>query len=233
MTIFLLWPMLRPLADSKALLPLLGVLIALAIFPINWPLYKGPANTAPYFELHRTTWYFPIFVIGYWYGRNKFGRENPRAIAPILTGFIFLAAIAAHRFVPWPGGVAWTTLSRSVRWIGYLAAGFCVVWFCSLWGRKQGRIQSWLANVGFYSYDIYLFHVIVGHAVVLVLIKSGIAAAAGWLIVPVAIALTIFISWVIGYFIRRLPKLAFVMLGVPLKRRPRPAKAPAEQARIK
>ena len=115
MTIFLLWPLIRPLTEGKLLWPLLGSLIVVAVLPISWPEYAGVVHgridTSPYFELQRTTWYLPIFVIGYWYGRNMYRQKQPGRRAVLLTGATFLIAIVAHRFTPWPNGFGWLMVS--------------------------------------------------------------------------------------------------------------------------
>ncbi|HOW70145.1 MAG TPA: hypothetical protein PKY77_06035 [Phycisphaerae bacterium] len=73
-----------------------------------------------------------------------------------------------------------------------------------------------LARIGFYSYDIYLLHVIVGgHPLSLLVgrLRPSAPSVYCWF-VAVALA-TMLIPMVIGRIIRRFPRLAFVALGLP------------------
>jgi len=217
MLIFLFWPLLRPVVDSKAMPLLLTVLVGIAVWPIAWPLYYrtvgGQPDSTPYFELHRLSWYLPMFVIGYLYGRHAWSQRRPRVLAVVLAGGIFaLGLLSRHpAFLPESETVAF----RAVKWVASLSGGFFVILLCGWWSERPGREPSILIKAGYYSYDIYLFHVIVGHALVMALRKAGMSGAVTYVLVPGVVVTSALISWGIGQALRRVRPLAFLLLGLP------------------
>lgn len=218
MTIFLLWPLLKPLADGRAWWTLLAGLITLAVLPIPWPEFQGAIVSWPYFELNRTTWYLPIFAVAYWYGRYMFEHKEPGLRVVVTGAAVFFIALLGYRFTSWPGGFSWCSLARMVKWLACLSSGFCVVWMCRFCCRKPGKIKRWLSTAGLYSYDVYLLHVIVGHALVLALSRLHPGGVMIYTLVGVMGILTLIVSMGIGQIIRRSDFLAFVILGEPRKK---------------
>jgi len=216
MTIFLVWPLMKPLLDGRACVPLLCGLIILAISPIPWPTYQG---RWPYFELDRTVWYLPIFLVGYLYGHRGFSNRRPGILMVLLGAMIFLVAFSAHRFISWTGTFAGPILSSGVQWTGYLAAGFCVLWFCDYLFRNPGRVQVYIARIGRFSYDIYLLHVIVGHVLMLAVTMLHPEGPLIYILPGVIAMLALFIAMGIGQVIRRASWLAFIMLGEPRQKK--------------
>ena len=225
MAIFIFWPLLRPVAESRALPLLLAILVGVAVWPISWPEYhrilNGKPFSTPYCELHRLSWYLPMFVIGYTYGRHRYSQVRPRTWAVVLAGVVLAAGLLSRLPMILPASE--DISHRAVKWVASLGGAFFVILLCSWWSSKPGRFQSLLAKIGYFSYDIYLFHVIVGHAVVLALRKLGVGGTVTYVLVPVVVVATVLISWGIGKALRRVPLLAFVMLGTPLARRSVPA----------
>lgn len=233
MLIFLFWPLIRPVAESRAVPLLLAVLIGVAVWPIAWPLYHrtlvGQPDSTPYFELHRLSWYLPMFIIGYMYGRHRYSQGRPRGLAVVLAGVLFALGLLSRlqAILPESEDVAF----RATKWLASLSGGFFVILFCGWWGSRPGRTQSILAKTGYYSYDIYLFHVIVGHAMVLALRKLGAGGTVTYVLVPTVVVASALISWGIGKALRRVPPLAFLVLGVPRRPMPRAGQARPSGAR--
>lgn len=225
MAIFIFWPLLRPVAESRVLPLLLAILVGVAVWPISWPEYhrilNGKPFSTPYCELHRLSWYLPMFVIGYTYGRHRHSQGHHGVCAIFLAGAVLAAGLLSRLPMILPASEE--IVHRAVKWVASLSGGFFVIWVCGWWSARPGRFQSLLAKIGYHSYDIYLYHVIVGHAVVLALRKLGVGGTVTYVLVPVVVAATVLISWGIGKGLRRVPLLAFVMLGTPLARRSVPA----------
>ena len=219
MTIFLLWPLMKPLAEGKSFGILLCSLIVVAIIPIPWPEYQGVIQGKicrwPYFDLKRTTWYLPIFVIGFWYGRHVYTQKMPRLWTVFLAGMAFLIAILTYSLTPWPNGVGWLTVSEAIKWAGYLSAGFVVLWLCGIWCRKPGRPQTYLARIGRFSYDVYLLQVIVGHVIVLSVSRFHPGNVLTYILLGAIVITTFLTTMGVGQLIRRSPALAFIVLGEP------------------
>ena len=228
MLIFLFWPLLRPVAESKVMPLLLTVLIGIAVWPIAWPLYHrtlaGQPASTPYFELHRLSWYLPMFVIGYMYGRHRYSQGRPCGSVVVLAGVILALGLLSRLPMILPESE--TVAFRATKWVASLSGGFFVVLLCHWWIDRPGGGRSILGRIGYYSYDIYLFHVIVGHALVLALRKLGAGGTVTYVLVPAVVVASALISWGTGKLVRRIPPLAFLILGLPRRATPR-----AEQAR--
>jgi surface polysaccharide O-acyltransferase-like enzyme len=216
MIIFLAWPVIGRLATGWTAPILIAALFVLAILPIPWPKYHANELLA----LDRLAWYAPMFVLGFWYGRRA-GREVRRHPAGMVLAFCVLAAaIAAEMLLEWPQGFEWETLRRTVRMAGYLAAGLWLFWLSGMVDARTGPVRKGLALAGFHSYDIYLLHVaLVGHPLVFAISRLNPGPVATYALLAGAFLVTYIAPIVMGKIIRRVPPVAFVVLGVPKPRR--------------
>ncbi len=219
MSIFLVWPLLSRLASGRRLPILFTGLLILAILPIVWPEDQGGR---PLLGLRDLVWYLPIFTLGYWYGRQSLGARKYGWIAIVIAGCLLVVSLLAYLLISWPEKFLWQTLQRAVRMIGFISAGFCLLWLSGIIATWSNVLRSCLATAGLYSYDIYLLHVaLVGHPLCFVFSKLHLGQVMTYVLFIVLIFVTMIVPIGIGWLIRRVPLLAFVMLGVPMRRHSR------------
>lgn len=219
MGIFLIWPLFGRIASGRSFPVLLLGMFILGVLPI-WP--RDPEGH-PLFALQDIAWNLPIFALGYWLGQRPIGERGFRPKAFAIAAAVAVAAILVHLLPSWPDGFAAAATVMGVRLIGSIAASLCVLWLCGIVATWNNRVSASLETVGFYSYDIYLLHVaLVGHPLVFAISKLHPGPVATYVLFVVAAVVTMIVPIGIGRLIRRVPPLAFVMLGVPMPVRPAP-----------
>ena len=221
MGIFLVWPLLIRLGPGRRFPLLWAVLVLVAVLPI--PGLRDDEGR-PYFELSDVLWHLPLFAAGYWYGKLPLEKQRPR-LAGILAGSGLLAGSLVVRFwVSWPAGYAWEALGNAIKWLGYAGGCFALLWICGLITMRARRLRDVLEKMGLYSYDIYLLHVLfVGHPLALLTSKLAAGPVLAYCMYAAAILAAVIVPMGMARVIRSIPKLAFVVLGVPLAHPARPA----------
>ncbi|MBN2562304.1 MAG: acyltransferase [Phycisphaerae bacterium] len=236
MGIFLVWPLLVRLTEGRRMPIVLVGLFVLAVAPIPYPMFKGRGLLT----LNELTWWLPVFTLGYWYGGHPVGQRQygVKAIL-ILLAVTVLTALAGY-LTPWsqavwrnahrintqslaeliasmPNGNLWVAVENALRLLCQIFGAVLLVWICGILAKYKNRFRAVLETVGFYSYDIYLLHVaLVGHPVVFAISKLHPGPVMTYVLYGVALVVTVVVPMGIGLVIRRIPPLAFVMLGVPL-----------------
>ncbi|UCD30373.1 MAG: acyltransferase, partial [Planctomycetota bacterium] len=219
MCIFLIWPIFSSI-KTKFLHPiLLAGMVMLAILPIPWP--KSEAGTF-LFGLRELTWFLPMFAVGYWYGLWLVNPNRRNLLPAILAGCACAAAMCYRQLVPLPEDFVGATLWLSIRLAGYIGGGLCILWLCDIINTWTGRICEYLAGIGLRSYDIYLLHVgLVGQPLVFALSMLHPGMVTTYILFILATIATLLVPMLIGEIIRRIPSLAFIMLGIPIRKNPK------------
>jgi peptidoglycan/LPS O-acetylase OafA/YrhL len=220
MGIFLVWPLLQWIVSDRRIALSLAALAVMAILPIPWPIDKQLASPLGLADL---VTYLPIFALGFWYRKSVSERWQPGYGHLALAGTVLLGAILLNKFGPWEEGLTSATAARATRLLSYASGAICLVWLSGIINKRTRRFGTVLAVIGLYSYDIYLLHVVTaGHpiAVVVSRLHPGPVAVYAWFVI--ALVVTMFVPMGIGQVIRMFPRLAFVMLGVPVRRKPGP-----------
>jgi surface polysaccharide O-acyltransferase-like enzyme len=218
MGIFLVWPLLQWIMPDRRITQSVATLTVIAILPIPWPIDKQLASPLGLADL---VTYLPIFALGYCYRKSVSDRWKPRCGHLALAGIVLLATILLNRYGPWEEGLAGTTAARATRLLSYASGAICLFWLSGIINMRTRRFGTLLAVIGLYSYDIYLLHVVTaGHpiAVMVSRLHPGPAAVYAWFLI--ALVATMFVPMGIGQVIRKFPRLAFMMLGVPVPRKP-------------
>jgi len=222
MSIFLIWPLLAPVAQGRGVSLLFVGLFLLAVLPVPWPARQfGLEVSRPLFGLNELAWYLPIFTLGFWYGGRPIGQRRPMPVAILVAGAFSVGAFFVCRLASWPDDLQWRLLCNCIRMAGYVSTALFVYW---LSGRITSglKVGDALAGVGRRSYDIYLLHVaLVGHPLVFVASRLRLGQFMAYVLFAVILCLTYILPIGIGQLVRRVPQLAFVMLGVPYASRPR------------
>lgn len=216
MSIFLIWPLLGRLTSPK-MTPILWImLVIVAVLPISWPVDE---NNRFLFSLGNLIWYLPIFTFGYWYGSSSIGQRRYGLFAIIIAGILFVSTLLSYHLVCWPEDYIWMTLREFVRLVGHISSALFFLWLCGIIDTWNNRLRTSLNVAGLYSYDIFLLHVtFAAHPLVFIISKKlhpGMIMT--YVLFMVTIAAVIILPIMFGRIIRRLPLLAFVMLGVPKK----------------
>jgi peptidoglycan/LPS O-acetylase OafA/YrhL len=222
MLIFVIWPLLRRLVNRNGLPLIFALLFFFAILPISWPK-KNPISY--YFELERLTWYFPIFVFGYWYYYTEKDSRHQGFSSIVIAGCIFVGSFlirlqymdAYSLSIPCPNKPVLSFLLNLVRMVGCICGTLCLLWISGRLTIFGGTITSFVAKLGLYSYDIYLLHVVVGHLLVVAVSKLRMNEWESLALFPAVVSCTIAIAYLLGQFIRQFPRFAFVMLGLPIR----------------
>lgn len=238
MWIFLIWPLLRVGrgTDQRKLAAFLVSFLVVAILPIAWPRY-GMVSTYYYGELQRLVWYLPMFVLGYWMGArqrlfHKASRPTPApqrrdGIVMVIAAVVFAGAFVLRRSLqvadpiaisrPCPESPILSLLLNIVRWGGSICAVIFIVRLSacvSRWSLPAGRV---LSSLGFHSYDVYLLHVTCAHLIMNLLVRLQVDVSLARLIFLPAVCATLAMALAIGLVIRRIPLLAFMVLGLPYR----------------
>jgi peptidoglycan/LPS O-acetylase OafA/YrhL len=217
MSIFLIWPLLNPLVSGKTYAILFSVLLALAILPIHWPLAQ---NGQSLFGLSSLFWYLPIFMIGCCYHPRSHDVHKYALQGIVIAGFVLTASILIHFFVSWPQDFLFLAIRNAIRMAGLISAAFFVLWLSGIISKHTNLLTKSLIIAGFYSYDIYLLHVaLAGHPLCYAISKLHPGNITTYALFVALIFATMIIPMGIGWLIRRVPSLAFVMLGVPMRKR--------------
>ncbi len=212
MLIFLIWPLLQRSIPSRRTSMLLVVLAAASLIPIRWPV---DGEGWSWFGLADVVTYLPIFALGFWYRRDAADGWRPRVGHLAAAAAVFIAVLCILVTRPWPsldGGMP----KRVLTLVAFTSGALMVFWGCGLLDRHAERPAAVLARIGFYSYDIYLLHVImVGHPLSLLVgrLRPGVPSVYFWF--AAVVLATMLIPMVIGRMIRRFPRLAFIVLGLP------------------
>jgi peptidoglycan/LPS O-acetylase OafA/YrhL len=212
MTIFLIWPLFGKLTTTKLIPFLWAAFFVIAVLPVQWPNY---------FKINGLIGYLPIFTLGYWYSTSSLNRRHYGWPAVIIAGILVVSARLGCHVIPRTEGYCWAVLYNAVRLSGSTCGALFVFWLCGIVCQLNNRISKALATAGLYSYDIYLLHVaLIAHPLMLILSRTvhpGIFMT--WVLFIITSLITMIAPIFIGKMIRLLPPLAFVMLGVPIKRK--------------
>lgn len=215
MSIFLVWPAINSIMHTVFRIPVLVMLVLLAILPIPWPSRTG----SDILGLAQLTWWLPIFALGYLYG-DKLLPQKPRKWTILALMVIVTATLVLHFMVTTPRGLVWDMLHRAIRFLGHLTGGLFIIRFSSLLNLMRNRLRNVLLTLGLYSYDVYLLHVaLVGHPLTYLLgLLHPALIVSRLLSIPMFFAMT-FVPVGLGVLIRRIPRLAFVVVGVPMPKK--------------
>jgi surface polysaccharide O-acyltransferase-like enzyme len=238
MWIFLIWPLLRVRGgmDQRRLLVFLLGLLLVATLPIAWPRYMS-VNKYYYGELQRLVWYLPMFVLGYWLGLRQRLFRTTSCTGPALqrrdeivmgaAAIVFAGAfILRHNLQmedplvisrPCPEAPLLSLLLNIVRWGGSICAVVFVVRLSACLSRWSVPVGGVLSRLGFYSYDIYLLHVVCAHVLVNLLMRLPLNMSLARLAFLPVFSATLAMALAIGLLIRRIPSLSFVVLGLPYR----------------
>ena len=216
MSIFLVWPLVRRVTPEH-LLPWVWVgLIVLAVWPIPWPT---DAHGSSVLGLSDLAWYLPMFMLGYLCRQRRREVSTFGSKVAVVAGALALAAMVVVAQTDGPALPGGDLTVSAIRFAGHMAGGLCVLSVAGLIAARTVRPRALLAGVGRRSYDIYLLHVaLVGHPLVLVISRLHPGPVMTYVYFAVALVVTMFLPIGIGELIRRVPPLAYVMLGVPVRR---------------
>ncbi len=216
MSIFVIWPIFQKLTSSKMIPVFWALLIIMAVAPINKPVDK---NGNGLFCLGNLVWYLPIFTLGYWYSISTMEKHKYHLPVIILTVILSIASFFICNFTDWPKGFAWQASYRCIHLAGHISCAIFFFELCGLLAKSTLLIGEGLKIIGFYSYDIYLLHVaLIAHPLILIISKLHPDKVMTYVLFVVAVGITTTVPILIGKAIRRMPPLAFVILGVPLKK---------------
>ena len=211
MGIFLIWPLFGKLTTTK-LIPLLWlVLFIIAVLPIQWPRYgKIPGIIG----------YLPIFTLGYWYNTSSLAKRQYGFSAVIIAAALVISARLSCTMIHRSDGFLWAVLYRVVRLAGYSCGALFILWLSEIISRCNNKLSKALEIAGRNSYDIYLLHVaLVAHPLMFILSRTlDPDIFMTWVLFVFAALATMIVPIFIGKIIRLVPILAFVMLGVPLRK---------------
>jgi peptidoglycan/LPS O-acetylase OafA/YrhL len=218
MSLFLIWPLLRPLAVSRWAPGLLAASFVLAILPIPWPM---DGRQHPILGLPDLASMMPFFLFGFWYFRRSPGQKRYSWTAIAVVSCPLIASTLVSAFVVYPEGAWWQTLKHAEWVAGVLAGALFLLWLSDRIAGGPRQVRSFLVEAGLGSYDIYLLHVaLVGHPLMLVIGKLNPGAVLLYVLFVAMLVVTFVVPLYIGMAIRCIPPLAFVMLGVPMPRKP-------------
>jgi len=218
MAICLFWPLLDRLARGENVFLLIAALVALAVLAIRWPLTdRGNAL----FCFSNITWNVPMFALGYWYGVRFDGRIQLGWRGFLIAMALAVSLLSAYAYLPWPDRFDFLTVRNACRMVGACAWVLAVLWFCGKIVEWGGGVCTLLSRLGLLSYDVYLLHVaFAAHPIVMLVSKLHPGTVLTYVLFFASIPMAIAIPYVMGLLIRRVRPLAFVVLGVPLRRGP-------------
>jgi peptidoglycan/LPS O-acetylase OafA/YrhL len=226
MSLFLIWPLLRPLTTKSRLPFLLLASVILAIVPISWPAVKPGCTLFGVLDL---TLNLPIFLFGFWYGQSSFGHRDHGWLAVAVAGCALVASALCSAFVVFPEGLMWTILDNLQTLAGLIVGAVFLLWLGGRVGDASRWLRTYLLEAGWRSYDIYLLHVaLIGHPLAFLIGKLHPAVVTAYVLLVVAIAATYLLPILIGMVIRLSPPLAFVMLGLPMPVKRTPGATPVK-----
>jgi len=217
MSIFLIWPLLSRLMSGRMSITVLSGLMILAVLPIGWPVVESGAYL---FGLKAFFWFIPMFTLGYWYGTRQKNVYKGTLKGIIVSAGILTGSLLVYFFIAWPENSLSLCIRNMVCMVGSVSASFFVLWVSCFITEHSSILTKYLGIAGFYSYDIYLLHVaLVGHPLCFIMSKLRIGTAITYVLFVTLILATMIIPIGIGWLIRRIPLLAFFVLGVPLPAR--------------
>lgn len=210
MCVFIVWPLILRVG-SRMYFVVLSLLFILAVLPFRW--------FDPFLDLKSLVWYLPIFGVGYYYGKKIIGSLKPALWMVVLTMAIFVTGVFVlynfgrqEAFIP-------RMLINVAAMIMSISVAYSMFWISDIIDCRYRALGRPLSNIGYYSYDIYLLHVIlVGHPLTFLLSKMHTNIVITYVLFVIIIFATLIIPIGFSKIIRRWPKVAFVMLGLPLKR---------------
>jgi len=214
MSIFIIWPIVHKLMSGSRAKIYLSVLFIIAILPVDWP---KTSSGQPIAGLENLFWYLPIFTMGYCYQKRFRDNYFYSWKVILISTILFTASILIRFLVSWPEEFVWQSAGRAIRMIGFVSGGLCILGLSRVIFHYFKRSTSILSKVGKRSYDIYLLHVaLVGHPLCYVASKLDFGTTMTCIAFVGVVLVTMIIPIGIGWVIRRIPLLAFIMLGVPM-----------------
>jgi len=221
MSVFVIWPFLKPVITRQRLPFLLAASFLLAIQPIEWPTIGHGDKRYALLGLPTLVQHFPVFVFGYYYGLKVMSRQQHYLRYIILTGIGFAGWMYVFFTYPVPESYGWAVGYRVTYLVGNTCAGLFLLWLVGLIAgqfKKARRITSYLAVR---AYDVYLLHLAFAvHPIVFAMsrLRPDVIGTIALFIVAGIIAWLV--SLFMGSAIRRIPILGAVLLGVPMRRHP-------------
>lgn len=218
MTVFLIWPFLVRFLTHRKVFIILAVLFITAIMPIPWP--KDSAGYS-FFGLVDIAYHTFLFIFGYWYGTWSRGRLRRPLLALLCSACIFAGTLILHFTVYLPEGVTGQVLRNIIDLTYRMSGALFYIWLTGIIVLKIPRYRRFISKLAFHSYDIYLLHLaFVTHPIVFVvskLLHPG-RSLTYVLSIPLTIVI-IFITYKLAKLIRYFPRVAFFVVGSPIKKR--------------